>query len=59
MILIFKEEFIMKLSKSGFKILNQRYRAVLRKCFLINVGLFFLSTPVMAEIVNDYISFER
>lgn len=49
----------MKLSKSGFKILNQRYRAVLRKCFLINVGLFFLSTPVMAEIVNDYISFER
>ncbi|MBQ8750560.1 MAG: autotransporter domain-containing protein [Alphaproteobacteria bacterium] len=42
----------MKLSKSGYRILNQRYRSVLRKCFLINAGLFFLSTPVMATDIE-------
>ena len=29
----------MKLSKSGYRILSQRYRSVLRKCFLLNLGL--------------------
>ncbi len=38
----------MKLSKNGIKVLTAQYRAVLKKCLLINMGLFFCATGAMA-----------
>lgn len=38
----------MKLSKTGIKVLAAQYRAVLRKCLLINMGLFFCAAGAMA-----------
>lgn len=40
----------MKLSRNGINVLTARYRAVLRKCVLINMGLFcFLGQAVAGE----------
>ncbi|MFI3242410.1 MAG: autotransporter domain-containing protein [Alphaproteobacteria bacterium] len=38
----------MKLSRTGIVALSKQYRSVLKKCFLINAGLFMLATPAMA-----------
>lgn len=46
----------MKLSKNGIKVLTAQYRAVLRKCLLINMGLFILPTTVFANTLTDSIS---
>ena len=47
-----KGEYFMKYTKSALGLLNTRYRSVLRKCLLINLGLFALgavaATPAMA-----------
>ncbi len=39
----------MKLSKAGIKVLTAQYRAVLKKCLLINMGLFFCAAGAMAD----------
>ncbi len=39
----------MKLSKTAMKELSARYRAVLKKCFLINMGIVLMAAPAMAE----------
>lgn len=41
----------MKLSKNGIKVLTAQYRAVLKKCLLINMGLFFCAAGAMAADV--------
>ncbi len=38
----------MKLSKNGIKVLTAQYRAVLKKCLLINMGVIFCATSAMA-----------
>ena len=38
----------MKLSKTGIGLLTNQYRSVLRKCALINAGLFFALAPSVA-----------
>ena len=40
--IVFEKEFPMKYSRSALGLLNAQYRSVLRKCFLINVGVFAL-----------------
>lgn len=42
----------MRLSKHALTVLNAQYRSVLKKCLLINAGLLFCATGVMAE---DYV----
>lgn len=43
----------MKLSKNGIKVLAAQYRAVLRKCLLINMGLFVTFSANATEFSND------
>ena len=48
----------MKLTKTGIGLLTRLYRSVLKKCFLINAGLFFALAPSAADatapiVVND------
>ncbi|MFI3241327.1 MAG: autotransporter domain-containing protein [Alphaproteobacteria bacterium] len=38
----------MKLSKTGIVALSKQYRSVLKKCFLINAGIFMFAAPAMA-----------
>lgn len=38
----------MKLSKNGIKVLTAQYRAVLKKCLLINMGVIFCATSAIA-----------
>ncbi len=42
----------MRLSKTGLRVLTQQYRSVLKKCFLINAGLFLISSTAMAADIN-------
>lgn len=42
----------MKLSKTGIKVLTAQYRAVLKKCLLINLGIIFCATGAMAETIS-------
>lgn len=39
----------MKLSKTGIKVLTAQYRAVLKKCLLINLGIIFCATGALAD----------
>ena len=39
----------MKLTKTGIGLLTRLYRSVLKKCFLINAGLFFALAPSAAD----------
>lgn len=43
----------MKLSKTGIKVLSAQYRAVLRKCLLINMGLFVAFSANAKEFINN------
>lgn len=43
----------MRYSCAAFRILQKRYVSVLKKCALINAGLFFLAAPAMAEKIVD------
>jgi len=47
----------MKYTKSAIGLLNARYRSVLKKCLLINLGIFALgavaATPAMADVDDD------
>ena len=43
----------MRYSCAAFRILQKRYVSVLKKCTLINAGLFFLAAPAMAENIVD------
>ena len=38
---------MLKLTKTGIGLLTRQYRAVLRKCFLINIGVWTLGTAAM------------
>ena len=40
---------MMRLTRTGIGLLTAQYRSVLRKCFLINAGLFLALTPVRAN----------
>jgi len=42
----------MKLSKTGLRILSARYRSVLKKCFLINMGIFAFVGQAMATTIS-------
>lgn len=42
----------MRYTKSALGLLNAQYRSVLKKCFLINTGLFFVVSPVLAETIT-------
>ena len=42
----------MRYSCAAFRILQKRYVSVLKKCALINAGLFFLAAPAMAVEVD-------
>lgn len=42
----------MRYTKSALGFLNAQYRSVLKKCFLINTGLFFVVSPVLAETIT-------
>lgn len=42
----------MKLSKTGIKVLTAQYRAVLKKCLLINLGIIFCATGALAETIS-------
>ena len=44
---------MMKLSKTGIGLLTNQYRSVLRKCALINAGLFLALAPVEANAVSS------
>ncbi|MBR2136888.1 MAG: autotransporter domain-containing protein [Alphaproteobacteria bacterium] len=49
----------MRLSKTALGLLNNQYRSVLKKCFLINAGLFALAMPAKAavtEITEAYLN---
>ena len=41
---------MMKYTKTAIGLLTRQYRSVLKKCWLINVGLFALGAPVIAAI---------
>ncbi|MBQ7632957.1 MAG: hypothetical protein IJS88_02430, partial [Alphaproteobacteria bacterium] len=43
------EYFMLKLSETGIGLLTRQYRSVLKKCFLINVGLFALGVAMAPE----------
>lgn len=43
------KEKIMRLSRTAIGLLSAQYRSVLKKCFLINAGLFAMVAPAMAE----------
>lgn len=43
----------MKLSKNGIKVLTAQYRAVLRKCLLINMGLFITFSANATEFSSN------
>ncbi len=43
----------MKLSKTGLRVLTEQYRSVLKKCFLINAGTFFISSAALAADVTS------
>ena len=45
-------ERVMKLSKSGIKVLTAQYRAILNKCLLINLGIIFCTTGAIAETIS-------
>ena len=47
----------MRYSCAAFRILQKRYVSVLKKCALINAGLFFLAAPAMAVEVNSWSGF--
>ncbi|MBR1601145.1 MAG: hypothetical protein IJ677_06150, partial [Alphaproteobacteria bacterium] len=40
---------MLKLTKTGIGLLTRQYRSVLKKCFLINAGLFFALAPSAAD----------
>lgn len=42
----------MKLSKTGIKILTAQYRAVLKKCLLIHLGIIFCATGALAKTIS-------
>ena len=42
----------MKYSKSALGLLNSLYRSVLKKCLLMNLGLFVLAAPAMATEIT-------
>lgn len=46
----------MKLSKNGIKVLTAQYRAVLKKCLLINMGVFLFPSIALATSLEDSIS---
>lgn len=39
----------MRYTRSALGLLNSQYRSVLKKCFLINLGLFMFASPSMAD----------
>ncbi|MBR6356307.1 MAG: hypothetical protein IKR92_05585, partial [Alphaproteobacteria bacterium] len=41
---------MMKYTKTAIGLLTRQYRSVLKKCWLINVGLFALGAPIMAAM---------
>lgn len=43
----------MKLSKNGIKVLTAQYRAVLKKCLLINMGLFVAFSANAKEFTDN------
>ena len=45
----------MRYSCAAFRILQKRYVSVLKKCALINAGLFFLAAPAMASKWSDFV----
>ena len=53
----------MRYTRSGIGLLNAQYRSVLKKCFLINLGLFALGVGVAAAedyiIVDNYQDFQQ
>ena len=40
---------MLKLTRTGIGLLTRQYRSVLKKCFLINAGLFFALAPAVAN----------
>ncbi|MBQ8480978.1 MAG: hypothetical protein IJ532_00390, partial [Alphaproteobacteria bacterium] len=46
----------MKYSRSALGLLKSQYRSVLKKCLMINLGLFALMAPVRAEDVISTVS---
>ena len=46
----------MRYSCAAFRILQKRYVSVLKKCALINAGLFFLAAPAMASDWSDFVA---
>ena len=46
----------MRYSCAAFRILQKRYVSVLKKCALINAGLFFLAAPAMALDWDDFVA---
>ncbi len=49
---------MLRLSRTGIKELTRQYKSVLKKCFLINLGVFALSAPAMAVDVSTYSELE-
>ena len=45
---------MLKLTKTGIGLLTRQYRSVLKKCFLINAGLFLVLTPMETEASGLY-----
>ncbi len=44
---------MMRLTRTGIGLLTAQYRSVLKKCALINAGLFFALAPSVAEAVDN------
>lgn len=44
----------MRYSRTALKVLKARYLSILKKCALINAGLFFCSAPVLATEISDW-----
>ena len=40
---------MLKLTKTGIGLLTRQYRSVLKKCWLLNIGLFALSTVILPK----------
>ncbi len=45
----------MKLSKTGIKVLTAQYRAILKRCLLINIGIFLFPSIAFATSLEDSI----
>ena len=43
---------MLKLTKTGIGLLTRQYRSVLKKCWLLNIGLFALSTVILPRDAN-------